>query len=350
MKKLLTLMFMAALILTGCSKDDDNWDIDYDIDWPAEQVFEQGKSLEFNVSRRGTFDISVIEAPQGWTVNTTNANKIIITPPAQNSPSSQNSGKIIVRAANEENSVPREISVSVQYILTFEAVPLQYLAGHTSYGDNLYSSYGANQYKGYTDTETALKMQINEAQDFFTGDMTREFWNGGVAISQWNDITTAGFANQCSAFYKNATTGFGGNAGSKTFGVVMSASYAGVGSLEFTSSMERTFTSLYVTNGTYVALSMKNGDYAAKKFEDGDWFKVIITGIKADGSESGKVEHYLADFRTPVSGGIVKEWEKVDLTSLEAVNKLEFTFDSSDTGEWGMNTPTYVCIDDVAFN
>jgi hypothetical protein len=110
----------------------------------------------------------------------------------------------------------------------------------------------------------------------------------------------------------------------------------------------KVFDNVYVTNSTYAALSMLNGDGVCKKFSTGDWFKLTITGIDNTGTVKGTKEFYLADFRTPNSGGVVTEWTKVDLTTLGAVQKLQFTLSSTDNGGWGMNTPAYFCLDDIA--
>ena len=87
----------------------------------------------------------------------------------------------------------------------------------------------------------------------------------------------------------------------------------------------------------------------AKKFtyEDKDYFVVTATGFDRDGSETGTVQICLADFRTADSGGIVTGWQKFDLSSLGAVNRIVFNCQSSDVGAYGMNTPAYFCVDDI---
>ena len=39
----------------------------------------------------------------------------------------------------------------------------------------------------------------------------------------------------------------------------------------------------------------------------------------------------------------------VSFSILGDVDKLQFEFASSDTGDYGVNTPTYVCIDNIEF-
>ena len=117
--------------------------------------------------------------------------------------------------------------------------------------------------------------------------------------------------------------------------------------ITFPTATEKTVDHLYVTNSTYAVLSMLNGDSFAKKFADGDWFKLTVTGYNKDGGQIGPVDFYLADYRNGKSD-IIQQWTKFDLTSLGAVNKLTFTLSSSDTGTYGMNTPAYFCMDDIA--
>ena len=157
-----------------------------------------------------------------------------------------------------------------------------------------------------------------------------------------------GYTNQCSVHYSYLENGKGGHNGSNTFGVI---SGAGPALLTFAQEgVERVIDHCYMTNSTYAYLSMCKGDAYAKKHNltDGDWFKVTVTGLSKEGETTGTVDFYLSDFRSPLTAKVVSIWTKVDLSSLGAVHQLSFSFDSSDKGEWGLNTPTYCCIDDVA--
>jgi hypothetical protein len=98
---------------------------------------------------------------------------------------------------------------------------------------------------------------------------------------------------------------------------------------------------------------MRNGDSFAKKFggengDDPDWFKLTITGQDVAGAVTGEVDFYLADFRfaNNTQDYIVHDWTFVDLTSLgDHVKCLEFGLFSSDSGQYGMNTPSYFAMD-----
>ena len=99
----------------------------------------------------------------------------------------------------------------------------------------------------------------------------------------------------------------------------------------------------YVTNAASAYLSMLNGDDYAKKFDTGDWFKVTFIGKDVAGGETGRVDFYLADFREDAY--IVSDWQWVDLSGLGQVARIDFDMSSSDSGQFGMNTPAYFCID-----
>lgn len=160
-------------------------------------------------------------------------------------------------------------------------------------------------------------------------------WSGW-AYSTTTDVETAGWGNQYSSF-----------AGGAREGVVYAVTYApsSVGLPEGWSAP----VSVSVSNTSYAGISMRDGDDFAKQFGAGDYFKLILTGLDASGEELGKVEAYLADFREGTDPGYILEgWLDVDLTSLgSGVATLEFALESTDVGQWGMNTPGYIAVDEL---
>lgn len=160
-------------------------------------------------------------------------------------------------------------------------------------------------------------------------------WSG-FSVSEKQDTWTPGYANQYSAIPGE------GAGGSATYAVA----YQGMQDTELILDSPDTLAGFYVTNTTYAYLSMKNGDDFAKKFGPGDWFKLTIKGVDAEEKETGSVEIYLADFRE--SGNfLLKDWRWVDLAALGRVKRLTFHLDSTDEGDWGMNTPAYFALDNV---
>lgn len=171
---------------------------------------------------------------------------------------------------------------------------------------------------------------------------TYTYWQG-TAASNVTDTTTPGFTNQYAAW-----TGSGDQ--SANYGIV-------TGGNRIELPVPTTVQGLQITNTTYAALSMRDGDFFVDPFGDPDngglvedWFSVIITGKDASGAEIGSVEFYLADYRFADSGQdyILDTWEWVDLTALgNNVSTLEFSWDGSQKGQYGINIPAYAAIDNL---
>jgi len=170
------------------------------------------------------------------------------------------------------------------------------------------------------------------------------FWNGW-AYSSMADTVTADYTNQFSAITGAAQSG--GN--------------YGVGYMDFWNGVNPTVTLAtpsvvdfaWFANTTYGYYAVRDGSDFSKKFggdtgDDEDWFLLTITGKNAAGAATGPVNFYLADYRFADDSEdyIVKDWTKVDLTSLGTVKSLEFTLSSSDSDpDFGMNTPAYFAMD-----
>lgn len=183
-------------------------------------------------------------------------------------------------------------------------------------------------------------------------DVSFASWDGW-GYSNMTDTTTPGYDNQYSAY-----TG-GGLGGSSNYGVsYVPLDWMG-GYDPIPSSLSITDTTAgyqvagaWFTNTTYAALAMQDGDGFSKKFggvtgDDEDWFLLTIIGKDTSDQTTGTVDFYLADFTFADNSQdyIVDEWTWVDLTSLDDVVALEFSLSSSDTGQFGMNTPGYFAMD-----
>jgi hypothetical protein len=166
------------------------------------------------------------------------------------------------------------------------------------------------------------------------------FWTSGWAYSKTNDTIVGDFTN-IYASYANKGAGNSNN-------------YAVSQNETFIHLKQNIIKGIYFSNTTYAALSMKNGDAFAKKFggtsgNDSDWFKVTINAYQNGNMKAEKAEFYLADFRfqNNAQDYIIKDWTYVNLQSLGSLDSLKFTLTSSDTGQFGMNTPAFFCIDNV---
>jgi len=178
-------------------------------------------------------------------------------------------------------------------------------------------------------------------------DVNYDSWSG-FSVSTMTDTTTPGFGNQFSS-----ASGNGADA-SLTY---MVASVFGPTQITKTPNQSLTeFKSCMINNSTYARLSMRDGDSFAKMFggatgDDPDFFELTIRGF-VDGTEvADPIVFMLADF--PFSDNsqdyIVDEWTEVDLTPLAQAESLIFELNSSDVGQFGMNTPAYFCLDNVQY-
>lgn len=220
-----------------------------------------------------------------------------------------------------------------QTLVTFEdlTVPGTDSAWLGSTGEGGFTSHGVSFNNTYTTSQWG------------------DYWNGFV-YSNSTDNTTAGYTNDYSAY-----TGIGANS---------SANYAVCygGTIDF--GQNRIVESMAITNTTYAALSMLNGDFVGKVFgsvndangnPDGtngeDWFRVLIIGTDAQQNVTDTVIFYLADYRFPNNQDdyIVNTWQTVDLSALGNIRYINFELESSDVGQFGMNTPGYLAIDNISF-
>ena len=173
------------------------------------------------------------------------------------------------------------------------------------------------------------------------------------ALSNKTDTITPDYGNQFSAIPGSGqlgssqyAIGFGsfGNNNTTTLDFVEPRSLAGG----------------YFTNTTYDYFAMADGNGFATKFAraHNDYFKMTITGVDPLGNTTGSAAIYLADFRDPAirtdnprtDDYILDTWDWVNLAGLGGnVKSLNFSFASSDVGDYGINTPLYFALDNLTF-
>lgn len=191
---------------------------------------------------------------------------------------------------------------------------------------------------------------------FFPNSYNAEWMSwSGWSVSTTVDTETAGFGNQYSSFAGGAATGEGYAVAYAPARVELPAGW-------------RAPEGIRVSNTTYAALAMRDGDAFARQFGDDpatpetvetdypDYLKLTISGLTEAGDPIGEVELYLADYRGgPEEDFILDDWLEVDLSPVSqtgrgeamSVAALEFRLESSDVGDFGMNTPSYLAIDDL---
>ncbi|HUR31945.1 MAG TPA: DUF4465 domain-containing protein [Saprospiraceae bacterium] len=173
-----------------------------------------------------------------------------------------------------------------------------------------------------------------------------DFWSG-FAISADTNTTTPGFLNQYSAYPGK------GAVGSTTYAMGYIYQPTIINLKE--KAIGKPMIGMYVANSTYSYLSMRDGDAFAKKFggetgTDPDFFLLTIKKYSGGVISDDSLRVYLADYRSsnPNNDYILSDWKYVDLTILGEVDSLILQLSSSDVGSFGMNTPSYVAIDEVS--
>lgn len=170
-------------------------------------------------------------------------------------------------------------------------------------------------------------------------DTTYKYWSG-FTYSNLKDSVNPGFQNQYASFTS------GGINGTEHYAIGYDKAILVP---ESPGSIKGTF----VANSTYTALAMKYGDMFSKKFggtsgTEKDYLRLLAIGYR-NGNATDTAQMYLADFTSGVAGAgkIINDWTWFDFSSLGIIDSLMFSFESSDTGAFGINTPLYFCLDDL---
>ena len=102
----------------------------------------------------------------------------------------------------------------------------------------------------------------------------------------------------------------------------------------------------WYTNDAWTVDAILNGDgMSPGKFEAEDWLTCFVMPTPAEGMGGARYEISLAK-----DGDYVKEWKYCDLRDVDAfknIKSISFGFDGSKKNDYGMTTPTYICIDDI---
>lgn len=213
--------------------------------------------------------------------------------------------------------------INAQVVADFENIPLA--AASFLNGSDGRSSFSSGE----------IELPVNYTAAF-------DSWSGW-AISSVQDNSTSGFGNQY------ASIAGSGREGSQNYAV----SYAPFSSV-LRLPAPRVVSELWVTNSTYAYYSMLEGDAFAKRFggetgNDPDFLLLTIRGYSNGMELPNPIELYLADYRFTNNSEdyILSDWTQLNPAAFGVVDSLIFSLTSSDVGDFGINTPTYFCLDDV---
>lgn len=181
------------------------------------------------------------------------------------------------------------------------------------------------------------------------------YWSGGLALSNYynSSIEDGGYLTQLEVY---SESDHGGANGSDNF--LMSYGYNDVvqtavsyDSRPYIGNMYGEFSieSLYVNNSTYLLHSVGFGDQFNTAADENTQVMFVLEGYRdAEEEESaGSVVFYLVKDGVPVT-----EWTKVDCSALGKCDhfRVNITASEDQSGEYGLNVPAYVAIDDIVIS
>lgn len=263
----------------------------------------------------------------------------------------------MVSCSDDEADMPR---VNVR-VIDFER-PAITVAGPTSYGANMYSNFDGVKFTSASiEVERGVNLEFGLNSDVYSA--SPEMSNGGMFLSRWNYRSNPAdksgdwwytYENQCSVYNAASTDGANEGAGvdgSNTFAIITGAD-ATAASMQFSAGAEYEVSGMYVCPTSYLyGVAVNGNDFALSLERTRGWLKVMAYGYDAAGNPTNggqPVEMYVCDYRNsnaPVK--ISDKWTMWDMSQLGRVNKVKFDFDGSDKGQWGINTPAYLCVDNI---
>ena len=266
---------------------------------------------------------------------------------------------MLVSCSNEEPEQP------VKCVVDFENTGI-ILGGPSPYGENLYDNdnYDGSRFtKGLIQVSDYISLEFGLNLSPLTNKY--EMYGGGIVLSQWNyrsdrDGDNEGwwktYENQLSVYNASSSDGANRGAGyngSNTFAIIYDAAETPA-SFNFTAGAECIIESIQICPTSYVygVITQGNpfGNNPGQSLKEvAGWFKVIATGYDAYGNEVGSMEKYLCDYRNGANiVELATTWQSWSLSGLGMVNKVVFGFEGSDVGDYGLNTPSYLAIDNIS--
>ncbi|MCY2974996.1 MAG: DUF4465 domain-containing protein [Planctomycetota bacterium] len=236
---------------------------------------------------------------------------------------------------------------SANLLVTFEDKTL--FSGSVSGGSFYNGNSGTNQPNSNGWMSSGVFFGNTYSDITFPGD----YWSGW-SYSNVVNPTSASYLNQYAAFPGGGSNGSGGVAAGQMYAI----SYSDGAFFDLPAGM--LLQSVDLANGTYGAIYMRDGNdglgggykYGGPLGDKPDYLSVTLNGydsIGGSGTLIGSVTVDLADYRFPDNSQdyVLSNWQNVSLSSIASARSVSLTFSSSDVGPFGINTPTYLALDNL---
>ncbi len=107
---------------------------------------------------------------------------------------------------------------------------------------------------------------------------------------------------------------------------------------------------LNLSTYTYASITDEDINDYARVFAEGDYLKVVFSKVDAMGKTLGKgAECYVVDYRDG-KRFVADNWQEYYLPGMVLTSdRVRVTIETSDIGEYGPNTPLYICMDDLTY-
>lgn len=191
----------------------------------------------------------------------------------------------------------------------------------------------ANYSYGYDSEDMSFEYFLNEEYGYW----------GGFAHSKMldSDAKNGLYENQYSAYNSSAASG-------DSFLLYYYDSYNEPCDIVCKHLLTVHSVKLNLSTYTYASITDEEINEFARAFTDGDYLKVVFTPYFLDDQPAGQsVECYVVDYRDG-KRFVADNWQKFDL-NLPATYRIRVTIETTDVGEWGANTPLYICMDDLVY-
>ena len=168
------------------------------------------------------------------------------------------------------------------------------------------------------------------------------YWGGFVQSKMFDtDLKNGLPTNQYSAYGAKAASG-------ESFLLYYYDSFNEPCDIVCMSQLELRSVKLNLTTYTLASITDEDINAFARTFTDGDYLKVVFTPLASDQTPVGdSVEAYVVDYRDG-KRFVADNWQEYKL-NLPASARIRVTIETTDVGEWGANTPLYICLDDLKY-